>query len=227
MTTKAGLLTFEGDAGLATETATFNDVALTDALNPVGNAMNSTIESGGAPFTAKSPNYANQLGMDLDVFPNPGALANDQTTAHADLQLDQRVLHALGLLPRLRRGPGDEQRPAEVGAPGRRRLGARRPDAERRPRQLERHGHATYAYQWQRCDAAGNNCQDIPGATGSTYTPSAADVGGHRPRRRHRHQRRRHVDAHRLRADRRQRARAAGQHHAAGPLRPGRRRASR
>ena len=44
VTTKVGLLTFEGDAGLATETATFNNVALTDALNPVNNAMNSTIE---------------------------------------------------------------------------------------------------------------------------------------------------------------------------------------
>ena len=81
MTTKVGLLTFEGDAGLATETATFNNVALTDALNPANNAMNSTIESGGSAFTAKSPNYANQLGMDLDVFPNLGALTNNQTTA--------------------------------------------------------------------------------------------------------------------------------------------------
>ncbi len=34
LTTKVGLLTFEGDAGLANETATFNDDALTDALNP-------------------------------------------------------------------------------------------------------------------------------------------------------------------------------------------------
>ena len=27
------------------------------------------------------PDYANQLGMDLDVFANPGALANDQSAA--------------------------------------------------------------------------------------------------------------------------------------------------
>ena len=39
-------------------------------------------------------------------------------------------------------------------------------------------GTPTYTYQWQRCDAAGNGCQDIPGATSSTYTPTAADVGG-------------------------------------------------
>ena len=32
----------------------------------------------------------------------------------------------------------------------------------------------TYAYQWQRCSAS---CSNISGATGSTYTPVAADVG--------------------------------------------------
>ena len=28
-----------------------------------------------------------------------------------------------------------------------------------------------YSYQWQRCDENGDNCADIPGATGDTYTP--------------------------------------------------------
>src|SRR6266566_1432667 len=35
----------------------------------------------------------------------------------------------------------------------------------------------SYAYQWQRCDAAGDGCVDLPSATGTTYTPTAADVG--------------------------------------------------
>ena len=35
----------------------------------------------------------------------------------------------------------------------------------------------TYEYQWQRCDAAGANCVNIPGETGSTYTLTPADVG--------------------------------------------------
>ena len=35
----------------------------------------------------------------------------------------------------------------------------------------------SYAYQWRRCDAAGANCVDIAGATGSTYDLTAADVG--------------------------------------------------
>lgn len=33
-----------------------------------------------------------------------------------------------------------------------------------------------YAYQWRRCDGAGNNCVDIAGATANTYTLTAADV---------------------------------------------------
>ncbi len=34
-----------------------------------------------------------------------------------------------------------------------------------------------YAYQWQRCDAQGLNCGDLPYATGSTYKLVAADAG--------------------------------------------------
>jgi hypothetical protein len=35
----------------------------------------------------------------------------------------------------------------------------------------------TLAEQWQRCDSAGANCVPIAGATSSTYTLTAADVG--------------------------------------------------
>jgi hypothetical protein len=34
-----------------------------------------------------------------------------------------------------------------------------------------------YAYQWQRCDSTGANCAPIAGATTTTYTLTAADVG--------------------------------------------------
>jgi hypothetical protein len=34
-----------------------------------------------------------------------------------------------------------------------------------------------YAYQWEDCDSAGNNCTVIPGADGPTYTVTAADDG--------------------------------------------------
>ncbi len=36
---------------------------------------------------------------------------------------------------------------------------------------------ATVGYQWQRCDPAGANCVDVPGATSSSYAVTAADVG--------------------------------------------------
>jgi hypothetical protein len=38
-------------------------------------------------------------------------------------------------------------------------------------------GVTTFAYQWQRCDAAGTGCVDVTGATGKTYGVRAADVG--------------------------------------------------
>jgi PKD repeat protein len=46
----------------------------------------------------------------------------------------------------------------------------------------ESHGSWTnnptsYSYQWEDCDAAGNNCSAIGGATAQTYTPTTADVG--------------------------------------------------
>lgn len=35
----------------------------------------------------------------------------------------------------------------------------------------------SYAYQWEDCDSAGNNCTAIPDATGQSYTLAAADMG--------------------------------------------------
>ena len=34
-----------------------------------------------------------------------------------------------------------------------------------------------YAYQWQRCDATGGACVDVPGAAGTSYLVGAADAG--------------------------------------------------
>jgi GH25 family lysozyme M1 (1,4-beta-N-acetylmuramidase) len=34
-----------------------------------------------------------------------------------------------------------------------------------------------FAYEWQSCDAAGENCATIPGATAAKYVPTAAQVG--------------------------------------------------
>jgi hypothetical protein len=178
VTTKVGLLTFEGDAGLATETATFNNVALTDALNPVNNAMNSTIESGGSAFTAKSPNYANQLGMDLDVFPSLAALTNNQTTASLNFTSSNEYFMPSAFFLVSDEGPATISVPPSVDPPA---GGGPAHDGQTLtadPGAWNATGTPTYTYQWQRCDAAGNGCQDIAGATSSTYTPTSADVGG-------------------------------------------------
>jgi len=34
-----------------------------------------------------------------------------------------------------------------------------------------------YAFRWRRCDALGESCVDVDGATGETYTLTGADVG--------------------------------------------------
>lgn len=38
-------------------------------------------------------------------------------------------------------------------------------------------GIVTYAYVWQRCDPYGNGCKPIPGAAGTTYVLTQADLG--------------------------------------------------
>jgi hypothetical protein len=35
----------------------------------------------------------------------------------------------------------------------------------------------TFTYQWRRCSAGGTECVNIAGATSSSYTPVAADLG--------------------------------------------------
>jgi hypothetical protein len=36
---------------------------------------------------------------------------------------------------------------------------------------------SAFAFRWQRCDAAGGACVDVPGATGATYVLTSADAG--------------------------------------------------
>jgi Protein of unknown function (DUF3344) len=178
VTTKAGLLTFEGDAGIPSETATFNGQALSDALNLVGNVMNSTIEAGGQPFTAKNPNYANQLGMDLDVFSNPGALANDQSSASLAFSSTNEYFMPAAFFLVSDEGPATSTGAGPTIAPPAGGVAHDGQTLSADPGTWNGTGTLTYSYQWQQCDANGANCRDIVGATSSTYTPTADDVGG-------------------------------------------------
>ena len=38
-------------------------------------------------------------------------------------------------------------------------------------------GNPSFSYQWQQCDNSGQSCFDLGGGTGSSYQPSANDVG--------------------------------------------------
>ncbi len=151
--------------------------------------MNSTIESGGADVTTKSPNYANQLGMDLDVFANPGALANDQTSASLDFTSTSEYFMPSAFFLVSDEGPAtisSGERPPAWAVP---RTTARR--SAPTPATGTAPGRSTYTYQWQRCDAAGNSCARHPRRHQQHLHADRRRRRGHRPRRRHRHQRRR------------------------------------
>ncbi|MFM7551670.1 MAG: hypothetical protein ACKO7Q_02315 [Actinomycetota bacterium] len=79
--TAIGLVAAEGDAGATGDYLTLNDTVLTDALHPPNNTENSTIAHYGAHFTAKTPDWRNQLGYDSSLFTADGILANGATTA--------------------------------------------------------------------------------------------------------------------------------------------------
>jgi hypothetical protein len=179
VTTKVGLLAFEGDAGMTGEASTFNGHALSDALNPANNAMNSTIEASGTRLTAKTPDYTNQLGMDLDTFTTiPSLLANDQSSASLSFSSSGEFFMPAAFFLVSDEGPATSTGAGPTIAPP---AGGAAHDGQSLsadPGTWNGTGTLTYGYQWQQCDANGANCHDISGANSSTYTPTTNDVGG-------------------------------------------------
>jgi hypothetical protein len=179
VTAKVGLLAFEGDSGMTGEASTFNGHALTDVLNPSNNAMNSTIEAGGTRFSAKSPDYTNQLGMDIDTFTTiPSLLANDQSSASLSFSSSSEFFMPAAFFLASDEGPATSTGAGPtIGAPA---GGGPAHDGQTLtadPGTWNGTGTLTYGYQWQQCDASGANCHDIAGATSSSYTPTGDDVG--------------------------------------------------
>lgn len=69
MTTMA----WEGDASLGVSSSNplgdfmrVNNIAVSNAMNPVGNYWNGTITKNGVNVTTKNPSYSNQMGIDID-----------------------------------------------------------------------------------------------------------------------------------------------------------------
>ncbi len=83
--TGVGVVAFEGDAGMTGDYARLNGTNLSDALNPSTNFFNSTISSGGVRISAKSPDYVNQLGFDVDQVRTTGLIGNSATSATINL----------------------------------------------------------------------------------------------------------------------------------------------
>ena len=79
--TTLGVVAAEGDAGMTGDYLTLNDQVLADAVHPSNNTENSTIANRGSLVTAKTPNWANQLGYDSSLFAVDGFLTNGATTA--------------------------------------------------------------------------------------------------------------------------------------------------
>jgi hypothetical protein len=168
-----GLLAFDGDSGLTPETVAVNGTPLANAVNPAGNPLNGTISRDGAYVGAKSPDYANQMGMDLDAAATTGLLGNAQGSTTLALRndgIDNFTAVAFYLV-------SDEGPAVNTAAPA--------VSGEARDGELLSAATGTwagtpslsYSYAWQRCDAGGANCAAIPGQTGATYTLGEGDVG--------------------------------------------------
>ena len=65
---QVGLIAWEGDARFKEDSFKINGTAFTNVINPLNNFFNGTISNEGAHVSTKSPNYTDQMGMDIDQF---------------------------------------------------------------------------------------------------------------------------------------------------------------
>lgn len=91
-------VTGEGDLGLTGDSVSLDGTPLSDAVNPATNYNNSTIALQGSHFTAKSPDYRNQMGFDADIVNGDGILGNSQTSADVTLSTttDRWIVQVVG-----------------------------------------------------------------------------------------------------------------------------------
>jgi uncharacterized repeat protein (TIGR01451 family) len=80
----AGVVNYEGDAGIPGDTMSLEGTNLFDTLNPAANFFNGTIEREGVDRTAKNPDYNNQIGFDIDMVDATGLLSPGSNSAQLD-----------------------------------------------------------------------------------------------------------------------------------------------
>ena len=78
--TRMAVAAYEGDFGLTPDAFSLNGTAVSDVGNAVNNFFNASMTNLGVRFTAKNPDYINQLGYDSDII-NTSALGNGATSA--------------------------------------------------------------------------------------------------------------------------------------------------
>ena len=87
--TRLGVVGYEGDRSIGGDGFRLDATCIGDAANPPGTQpncagadfFNSTIGRNAVAFTAKSPNYDNQLGFDADLIEASNVLPNSASSA--------------------------------------------------------------------------------------------------------------------------------------------------
>ncbi|MGE0556192.1 MAG: hypothetical protein AB7R55_22415, partial [Gemmatimonadales bacterium] len=92
------MVLYDGDRARSGDQIRLNGQPLSDPLNPAGSQLNSSIGSLGVRFSQKSPDFDNQLGIDLDRIDATGVLAPGATTATVGVRSTvESCLHVLAL----------------------------------------------------------------------------------------------------------------------------------
>ncbi|APD10561.1 DUF11 domain-containing protein [Thermus brockianus] len=81
VTARVGAVAFEGDGGVPGDQLLLNGQALSDSQNPIDNFFNSSISNLGTRFTQKTPDYVNQMAVDIDRLDATGRIPNGATSA--------------------------------------------------------------------------------------------------------------------------------------------------
>ncbi len=79
--TALGVVAYEGDLGITGDQFLLDGKALSDTRRPSGNYFNSSITTLTGRFSAKSPDYVNQLGFDTGLIDATGRIPNNATSA--------------------------------------------------------------------------------------------------------------------------------------------------
>ena len=169
---RLSVFALEGDNTVTPDEALLEGQSLSNAANPADDFFNSTITSDGVPVGGRTPDVPNTLGVDADDLAVTGLLANSETRATLTLTTGfERALPGVVALSIADSVPLNTTLPAVSGT------AAEGEELTATTGTWIGSGPIDHTYQWERCNAAGNGCVPITGATGPTYTPGAEDAG--------------------------------------------------